>query len=95
MDEEDLVGSWVSDPDDLESRQIHGWSEVEFRSDGTVNSTIHPDGEARRKVSRFRTVGDDLYIEDGPKEKCVAFRFTQDGRLILGLGEGESRYRRA
>ena len=92
--EEPLIGRWVSDPEDDESRQVHGLSAVEFAADGSLLTLTNPGGEERLTSERYTVDGDDLVItsESGLLRKRVAYSFTDDGRLVLGLGEGESRY---
>ncbi|MEO8217387.1 MAG: hypothetical protein ABI718_09935 [Acidobacteriota bacterium] len=91
-----LLGRWFSDPEDVESLQVHGRSVVEFEPDGVVMTLTHPGGFPRIVATRFRLDGSDVLIADESVggEKRVAFRFTEDGKLVLGLGEGESRYLR-
>lgn len=89
-----LVGRWVTDPEDEVSRRDYGEVTLEFGEGGWLTYTIH--GEASdQQILLTYTVADGMLITDqpsAPREERTAFRFTPDGKPILAYDGGESRY---
>ena len=91
-DKNQLLGVWISDPNDREGRRILGAATLEFRPDGQLLYTVHEDDADRTAVLRYR-------LEDGwlltdqvsaPRVERTWVKFTADGGALVLTYDGVS-----
>jgi hypothetical protein len=96
----ELVGKWVSDPEDS-ARQLFGALTLDFLPDGRLIYTIHRNTKTGKpRVLRLLYSVDDGILATGTRsgswQERTPFSFTSDGKLILTDAKGlKSSYIRA
>ena len=92
-----LVGSWTSDPEDLDGIETFGRVSLEFSAGGSLTYTIH--GDRGDQTSLLTYVAEGGVIETDqpsqPRRERTAYELTPDGRLMLWFGRQRSVYLRA
>lgn len=82
---EQLVGHWVTDPQDLKSLAEYGEVSLQFGAEGHLAYSIHQDGKRQIMLLTYRVEGDDLIIDQPSKlrEERVGFEITPEDKLML------------
>jgi hypothetical protein len=95
-DKLDLLGLWVTDPEDHASLSEYGRVALDFRPDGQLIYTIFAEG-SRQVVRLVYQITDDVLITDqlsSPREERTRFEIRGD-TLTLFYAERPSTYRRS
>jgi hypothetical protein len=92
--EEQITGTWRSDPDDLEAVRMYGGVSLDFFPDGQLTYTVHSEGKRQIMLLTYRIEGDMLTTDQPsePKEETTQFYFTSSGKLVLQYGNRPSTY---
>jgi len=93
--EEQITGTWRSDPDDLEAIRMYGDVSLDFLPDGQLTYTVHSEGKRQIMLLTYRIEGDMLTTDQPsePKEgdahiKRKAAGLVSEGEEALHGGEG-------
>ena len=88
-----LIGTWGSDPADA-GAQNYGSLTLKFLSDGNLLYIIHGDGKDQIIRLTFRLDSNFIITDQpsNPRSERTAYEFTEDGKLVLTLGQEKSRY---
>lgn len=89
-----LLGKWVSDPDDIDSLSAYDRVSLEFKEDGQLIYTIHTEKTDQILLLTY-DVQDGVLVTDQPSmpgEERTGFSFTDDGKLQLKYDETMSAY---
>jgi len=92
--EEQLLGKWVSDPEDKEGRREFGTVTLEFRENGELTYSIRGH-EKEQRIFLTYAVEDGMIVTDQPSQphqERTAYSLTSDGRLTLWFGGQRSVY---
>lgn len=93
----ELMGTWITDPEDIESRQVYEKTRLEFTEDGRLTYTILGE-EKDHQIFLTCRVEDGVLVTDqpsNPRQERTPFTFTPDGKLMLIYGDQKSTYIRA
>jgi len=92
--EDQLVGEWLSDPEDTGSIKKYGKVSMTFTEDGRLIYQIHSSGETKIMLLTYRTQNGMLITNQpsAPREDRTAFSITQEGKLILVYGVDKCHY---
>jgi hypothetical protein len=92
----DLLGLWVTDPDDLGSLREYGRVSMDFRADGQLVYTIFPEGKRQVMLLVYRIQGDFLVTDQpsSPREERTRFEIKGD-TLTLFYEDHQSIYIRS
>ena len=94
---DELIGTWMSDPEDEEGIREFGRVTLEFEEDGQLTYVVHAPGKDQKMFLRFR-VEDGLLVTDqpsAPREERTAYSIGPNGKLNLWFGGRRSIYFRA
>jgi exopolysaccharide biosynthesis protein len=89
-----LIGSWVTDPSDIELGKVSEKSRLEFTEDGQLIYTIIGEDKDQKIFLTFQ-VKNGVLITDQPshpREEETRFLLTPDGKLVLMYGDQKSTY---
>ena len=89
-----LVGRWMTDPDDLEGLEAYGQATLVFGADGSLTYVTHSITKDEITILTYR-VEDGCLITDQmsePKIERTPFILTSDGKLILQYDQVRSSY---
>jgi hypothetical protein len=92
--EEQLLGKWVSDPEDKEGRREFGTVTLEFGENGELTYSIRGHQKEQRMFLTY-AVEDGMIVTDQPSQphkERTAYSLTSDGRLTLWFGGQRSVY---
>jgi hypothetical protein len=94
VEKPDLIGRWVSDPDDASGIAEFGRTTLEFRPSGQLAYTIHAEDRDQIMFLTYRVVGEYLVTDQSsaPREDRTKFSVSTDGKLQLNYGSGAARY---
>lgn len=94
VEKPDLIGRWVSDPDDASGMAGFGRATLEFRPSGQLVYTIHADDRDQIMLLTYRVMGEYLVTDQpsAPRADRTKFSVSPDGRLLLNYGSGAARY---
>ncbi len=89
-----LLGTWTSDPEDIEGHREFGRATLEFEEDGQLTYTVHAEGKDQKMFLTFRVEGGTLITDQpsSPREERTAYSIGADGKLILWFGGQRSVY---
>lgn len=89
-----LLGTWISDPQDIEGAREFGRATLEFEGDGQLTYTVHADGKDQKMFLTFRVKGGLLVTDQpsSPREERTPFTIGPDGKLTLWFGGQRSVY---
>jgi hypothetical protein len=90
----DLVGTWISDPEDVEGLREFGRVTLDFQPDGQLTYTAHAEGKDQNIFLTFR-IDDGILVTNqptAPREERTAYSVTPDGKLVLWFGGQRSVY---
>ncbi len=90
----ELLGTWVSDPEDEEGIREFGRVSLEFSEDGDLTYTIHGDDKDQKMFLTYSVEGNELVTDQPsrPQRERTAFSLTSEGRLTLWFGGQRSVY---
>jgi hypothetical protein len=82
---EDLVGKWVSDPEDVGSVLDYDQVSLDFSPNGTLVYAIRTGGKREYIFLTWRIEGDVLVTDQpsAPKQERTRFNVDPDGKLSL------------
>ena len=82
---EDLVGKWVSDPEDVDSIRDYGQVSLDFSRNGTLVYAVRASGKREFIFLTWRIEGDVLVTDQpsAPKQERTRFNIDPDGKLSL------------
>jgi hypothetical protein len=85
----ELIGRWVSDPEDHQALRQFGRISLEFLGDGRLFYTTDGDGNPRVMLLTYEVEGDTLVTsQTSSTEKTITpYRLTPDAKLVL-IDEG-------
>lgn len=91
-----LIGTWTSDPLDIESQEAFGNSTLEFREDGQLVYTIHGEAKDQIILLTYRVENNILVTNQPsfPREEKTAISFGDEGELILVYADQTTVYRK-
>lgn len=92
--ENTLVGTWKSDPNDKEGAEMYGRVTLNFGADGSLLYITHGD-EHDQIIKLTYRVGHGVIVTDQPSQpqiETTEFELTPDGHLLLAFGGHKSRY---
>jgi hypothetical protein len=83
--QDDLVGSWRTDPSDLRSLKAYGDVSLRFERNGKLTYTVHLKDKDQIIQLTYRVEGNCLMTDQpsAPREERVEFSIAPDGRLVL------------
>lgn len=89
-----LIGTWVSDPEDEEGIREFGRVTLEFEEDGQLTYTVHAPGKDQKMFLCFRVEGGHLVTDQpsAPREERTAYSIGPNGKLTLWFGGQRSVY---
>jgi hypothetical protein len=92
--QEQLIGTWVSDPEDVDGIRELGRATLEFEEDGQLTYTAHAVGKDQKMFLTFRTEGGTLVTDQpsSPRQERTAYSIGSDGKLTLWFGSRRSVY---
>jgi hypothetical protein len=92
--EQQLVGKWISDPEDTEGISEYDNVSLDFSKDGRLTYTVHDQGKRRIVLLTYRVEGDVLVTDQpsDPREERTRFEITPSGRLVLLYEQRPSTY---
>ena len=95
-DKLDLLGLWVTDPDDLSSLREYGRSSMDFQPDGQLIYTIFQEGNRQVMLLVYRVQGNFLVTDQpsSPREERTRFEIRGD-TLTLFYQDHQSTYMRS
>jgi hypothetical protein len=95
-DKLDLLGLWVTDPDDLASLREYGRASMDFQPDGQLTYTIFQEGKRQVMLLVYRVQGNVLITDQpsSPREERTRFEIRDD-TLILFYEDHQSTYVRS
>ena len=83
----ELLGRWISDPNDQEGIDAFGKVSLEFVSDGSLKYTIHTDAKALIMLLSCR-VEDGVLVSNqasAPGEERTPYSIDVDGKLTMSF----------
>jgi hypothetical protein len=92
--EQQITGTWRSDPDDPAAIRMYGDVSLDFSPNGRLTYTIHAEGNRQIMLLAYRIEGDVLITDQpsDPKEASTKFDITSTGKLVLHYGNRPSTY---
>lgn len=90
-----LLGTWISDPEDIESIRKFGNVKLHFTADGQIIYTILGEYKDKKMFLTYRVENNVLIIDQpsDPREERAKFQITEEGRLEQECSDGGvSRY---
>jgi hypothetical protein len=80
-----LIGLWITDPQDLESLAEYGEVSLQFGPDGQLAYSIHQEGNRQIMLLTYRVEGNALIIDQPskPREESVEFKVTPEDKLVV------------
>ncbi len=80
-----LLGAWVTDPDDQSSTKTFGRVRMVFEPNGKLTYIVIGNGTDQVMLLSYRVDGDELVTnqESAPREDRSHFVFMPDGKLML------------
>ena len=93
---DELVGTWVSDPEDVDGIRELGRATLDFEDDGQLTYTVHAKDRDQKMFLTFRVEGKTLVTDQpsSPREERTAYSIGPDGKLTLWFGGQRSVYLR-
>ncbi len=88
-----LIGIWVSDPEDINNINEYGYVTMEFTEDGKLQYAIEQQ-DKQQKIFMVYNVEGDILITDQPshpREEKTKFEIN-DSNLTLYFGGRKSKY---
>ncbi len=94
MSTDQLLGKWVSDPDDPIGYAKYGDVSLEFLADGQLIYTMNDPHRTSTMVMEYRVEGEEIVTtqRSNPREERTTFSIDADGKLSLSFGGIETRY---
>ena len=85
---DDLIGTWVSDPEDREGTQEFGRVTLVFEKDGELTYTVHAAGKDQKMFLTFRVEGEVIVTDQpsSPRQERTRFSVGSDGKLTVWFG---------
>jgi hypothetical protein len=83
-----LIGTWVSDPEDVDGIQEFGRVTLEFDEEGQLTYTAHARGKDQTIFLTFRVEDGSLVTNQpsSPRQERTAFSIGPDGKLTRWFG---------
>lgn len=83
-----LIGTWVSDPEDVDAIREFGPVTLEFEEDGHLTYTVHTRAKDQKIFLTFRVEGGTLVTDQpsSPRQERTAYSIGPDGKLTLWFG---------
>jgi hypothetical protein len=80
-----LLGTWLTDPEDRWSLREYGEVSLHFEEDGVLVYTVHLPRKEQIMRLTYRVDGNQLVTDQpsSPQEERTEFFFTSDGRLAV------------
>jgi len=93
-DQAALLGTWTSDPEDIEGTREFGRATLDFEGDGQLTYTVHAEGKDQMMFLTFRVEGGTLVTDQpsSPREERTPFSIDPNGKLTLWFGGQRSVY---
>jgi hypothetical protein len=81
----EIIGVWITDQNDLVTKNTPGEVTMTFTKDGTLIYDIHDNGKLQRINLTYRINGDFIISDQPshPQEQITRYRFDDANRLIL------------
>ena len=97
MKQEQIHGTWRSDPTDSEGIRAFGRQTLEFRPTGQLVLTAHGDVKDQISLLTYRVDGDWIVTDQPsrPGEEHTEAVLTPDGKLVLKFAGEPARFVRA
>ncbi len=94
MNADQLLGKWISDPDDATGYAKYGDVSLEFLPDGQLIYTMNDPHRTSTMDMEYRVEGDEIVTNQRsqPREERTRFSIGPDGKLSLSFGGVETRY---
>lgn len=85
-----LLGTWISDPQDIESIRKFGNVKLHFTADGKLIYTIHGEYKDQKIFLTYRVENNVLIIDQpsDPREERAKFQITEEGKLQQECSDG-------
>jgi hypothetical protein len=96
MYDNELIGVWKSDAEDVDGLSSFGQATLEFTANGALKYTVHESGKDAVILLTFRVEPGFLVTNQPshPREERTAYQVRQDGKLSLSLGGQQALYSR-
>ena len=90
-----IVGTWVSDPEDVATGSANGRVTQSFHPDGSITFKIHQASDVTAVMLMTYVVDGNELVTDqpsAPREHRTRFMFDEKGRLVLDNEGTRSRF---
>jgi len=89
-----LIGRWITDPNDMEALKTYGQVTLVFGADGSLRYIVRGEQKDEIMILKYRIENGTLITNQlsAPREERTPFIVAPDGKLLLQYGQVESRY---
>lgn len=89
-----LIGRWITDPDDEEALKTYGQVTLVFEANGSLRYIVRGEKKDEIMLLKYRIENGNLITDQlsTPREEHTPFTLAPDGKLVLQYGQVQSRY---